>query len=311
MRITVAICTRNRAELLRQTLEQMASVLRVPNELGWELVVVNNGSTDRTDEIIDSFGGRLPIHRIDEPRIGHSHARNAAVRNARGEYILWTDDDVLVAPAWLEEYLAAFERWPKSSLFGGPVAPAFLVEPPLWLTTSWPLVSTAYAIVDLGPSEDPLEMNRLPYGANMAFRLSSQRRFLYDIRFGHGPGGKIGGEETRVMRELLASGESGRWVPGAGLQHLIPADRQTEEYLRSYYRGRGRRMGLEDPAVTGKWNRAYWVLRGLAGSLAFLLGRALFIPELRVRGLRAASIARGLLEERPTASRRAAAGARS
>jgi glucosyl-dolichyl phosphate glucuronosyltransferase len=311
MLITVAICTWNRAQLLRHTLEQMASALRVPSGLAWELIIVNNGCTDETDEVIDSFRTRIPVRRVLEPETGLSHARNAAVREARGEYILWTDDDVLVAPEWLEAYLAAFERWPSASVFGGPVDPEFLEDPPQWLSAAWPLLGTAYAVIDLGPSEEALDMERLPYGANMAFRLSRQRQISYDSRFGHHRMGKIGGEETRVMRELLASGESGRWVPAARLKHLIPADRQTEEYLRSYYTGRGRRMRLEQQTKGGNRKDAYWWFRGHAGRFAFHLGRALSIPTLWVRGLRTSSIASGFLERSPVPVPPQEAGVRS
>jgi glucosyl-dolichyl phosphate glucuronosyltransferase len=59
--ITVAICTWNRCKLLEQTLERMAAALVVPADLAWELVVVDNGSTDATAEVIDRFRARLPI----------------------------------------------------------------------------------------------------------------------------------------------------------------------------------------------------------------------------------------------------------
>ena len=90
MRITVAICTWNRAELLRQTLEGIQS-LRVPRGLDWELLIVNNNCTDHTDAIIKTFGDRLPIRGLVEPEPGQSNARNAAARHATSDYIIWTD----------------------------------------------------------------------------------------------------------------------------------------------------------------------------------------------------------------------------
>src|SRR4051794_35896246 len=103
MNVTVAICTWNRAGLLDQTLSEMGR-LRIPSGLEWELIVVNNNCTDPTDEVIARHTGRLPIRRVSEPRPGQSNARNAAVRVARGDYIVWTDDDVLVDPLWLAAY---------------------------------------------------------------------------------------------------------------------------------------------------------------------------------------------------------------
>jgi glucosyl-dolichyl phosphate glucuronosyltransferase len=296
MHLSVAICTWNRAGLLRQTLERMASALRVPGGVKWELLIVNNNCTDDTDAVIAAFADRLPVRRLFEPAPGLANARNLAVREARGEYIVWTDDDVLVDAAWLLEYFRASRSLPDAAFFGGPIEPWFAGERPAWLADAWPLVQTAYAVLDLGPDEMPLTPARLPYGANMAFRLDVQRRFLYDARLGHCGQGKIGGEETRVMRAILASGGTGYWVPSARVKHFIPEGRQTVEYLRAYYRGRGRRLHLEEGSKGIPQNSLYWTLRVLAGELAFRIGRFAFLPRVWVRGLRVSSIARGFLQ---------------
>ena len=97
MLITVAICSLNHAELLRRTLQSLAA-LQVPHDLGWEVVVVNNGSTDHTDQVLAAFADRLPLRCEVEPERGLSRARNRAVDTARGDYMVWTDDDVVVGP---------------------------------------------------------------------------------------------------------------------------------------------------------------------------------------------------------------------
>ncbi len=142
MRITIAICTWNRAYLLSNTFAQMHKML-IPHGLKWELLVVNNNCTDHTDEVIASFSAKLPIRRIFEPTPGLSNARNAAVRAATGDYIIWTDDDVLVNEFWLSAYAEAFQRWPDAAVFGGPVTPWFADTPPKWITEAWPLVASA------------------------------------------------------------------------------------------------------------------------------------------------------------------------
>ena len=123
MPTTVAICTLNRAELLRRTLDWPA-VMRLPDDADWEVVVVsNNNCIDHTDAVIKAFADRLPIRREFEPERGLSHARNRAVDAAKGDYIVWTDDDVVVAPGWLAAYIEAFRRWPEAAVFGGPIIP--------------------------------------------------------------------------------------------------------------------------------------------------------------------------------------------
>lgn len=98
MLITVAICTLNRAESLRRTLDSLAA-MRLPDHLDWEVLVVDNGCADHTDAVIEAFAGRLPIRREFEPRRGHTPARNHAVDAAKGEYIVWTDEMWLSIPA--------------------------------------------------------------------------------------------------------------------------------------------------------------------------------------------------------------------
>ena len=172
----MAICTRNRADLLDRTLEQMTRML-VPDRTIWELLVVNNGSTDNTDQVITEYAGRLPIRALSELEVGLSTARNAAVREAAGEYLLWTDDDVLVDKGWLAAYLVAFEQHPEAVIFGGPILPSFENPPPRWLHRSLhlPSVAGALALRNVRTTSVHLTTDRLPFGANFAVRAAEQK----------------------------------------------------------------------------------------------------------------------------------------
>jgi glycosyltransferase involved in cell wall biosynthesis len=170
MLVTVAICTLDRAESLRRALDSLTA-MSVPHGVTWEVIVVNNGCTDHTDSVITSFARRLPIRRELELQRGLSHARNRAIDTATGEYIIWTDDDVVVDSNWLVEYVNAFRRWPESVVFGGPILPRF--EPPVvkWLKACMQSFSYVYAARDFGNVS--LRINsgrRIPFGANFALR---------------------------------------------------------------------------------------------------------------------------------------------
>jgi glucosyl-dolichyl phosphate glucuronosyltransferase len=296
MKVTIAVCTRNRSPLLRQTLERMSSVLAVPPGMNWEVLVVDNGSADDTAAVLAAFAPHLPLRTLSEPVPGLSTARNRAIAAARGDYILWTDDDVLVDAGWLEAYVAAFARYPDATVFGGPIEPSFSTPPPAWLERIWPHVASAYAVRDLGPAEVPLTTATLPYGANYAVRAAEQRRYPYSPQLGNRPDVRVGGEETAVLRSLLASGGSGRWVPEARVAHQLPAERQTLEYLRGYYYGRGRRLHIDADAHAGlRWGVPGWVAQLVAAELAYRSGRVLDMPDLWARGLRRSWIARGYL----------------
>ena len=116
MKITVAICTWNRSALLDQTLTRMGD-LRIPAGVEWELLIVNNNCTDETDAVIEKHRSArvLPVRRLFESKQGQVHARNHAVSEARGELLIWTDDDVLVPPGWIESYLTTAKMVPSAA----------------------------------------------------------------------------------------------------------------------------------------------------------------------------------------------------
>jgi len=296
MRLTVGVCTWNRSSLLRQALEQMTRLL-IPPGVDWELLVVNNNCTDATDEVIASFSSRLPIRRLFESMPGKSNALNLAVREARGEYILWTDDDTLVDENWFAAYVKAFQRWPEAAFFGGPIRPWFAVPPPAWLDQAWPQVAGAYAIRDLG--EQALLFDggdRIPYGANFVVRMREQREYLYDPRLGLSPGSSLRGEEVQVLHALHAAGYEGWWVPDASVRHYIPPERMTIRYLRHYYFGCGEYLAMTERHWSGPtlFGKPRWLWRqAVESGVRYWLGRFFFKPDTWVEDLRRACVAWG------------------
>ena len=251
MKVTVAICTWNRSDLLNKTLENMLQ-LRADESFSWELIIVNNNCTDDTDQVTMKFSDRLPIKYISEPTPGLSNARNAAVRNATGDYVIWTDDDVLVDENWLMAYVEAFIKYPEAAVFGGPVEPWFDGEPPRWLIQGWEHVAGSYAVRDLGNSEICFQQkgNIIPYGANFAVRFKEQVENLYDPHLGLVGDKRIMGEEVTVLRQILSvPGAVGWWLPNAKVKHWLPKERQSLRYIKKYYVGRGKTRKLQKPEV--------------------------------------------------------------
>lgn len=239
MKITVAICTWNRARLLDQTLESL-SQMKVPASLDWEVVVVDNNSTEHAVPLVlNGWRKILPLKTAIEREVGHSAARNRAVSMAEGDYIVWTDNDVHVAENWLVAYRNAFREYPDHAFFGGPIRPVFESGQPEWIRQTWNICGPVYAERDLGSESRDLDTTTLPYGANFAVRADVQRNFPYDVRLGRKKSGMIGEDEVSVMRKILDAGHSGRWVPDASLEHVIPDDRATREYVASYYHAQG------------------------------------------------------------------------
>ncbi|MBX9715690.1 MAG: glycosyltransferase family 2 protein [Burkholderiaceae bacterium] len=239
LEVTVVICTRNRARQLASVLES-AAAMSVPEGLQWEFLLVDNGSTDDTTEVAMGFADRLPMRVVREDTPGLSNARNKGVEQARGRYMCWTDDDVVIDPGWLAAYVQGFRMHPDAAVFGGKVIP--LLEggnAPDWFERGkfqQPL-SSLLAYRDLGEVAIPLGFSGglVPYGANYAVRTQEQRQALYDPQLGVSPSHKMLGEEVDVMYRMFKAGVTGWWVPGSLVNHIIPPARQTRSYVYEYY----------------------------------------------------------------------------
>ncbi len=242
MKFSVAICTWNRAELLRRTMTSLC-LLRMPTDWHLQIVVVDNNSSDQTLDVVHEFASQLPLRLVSEPRQGLSIARNRAIENCIGQVIVWTDDDVEVAPDWLWAYGDLIDRTPEGSFWGGPIRPKFLGARPAWLVKNWDVCQGCFAARELGQESFECTVDRLPYGANFAVRTSVQHKFLFHEHLGRKGNSLVGDEELDLMRRLLVAGHRGFWVPSAAVEHLIPPQRMTLDFVRRYFIGQGWRLG--------------------------------------------------------------------
>ena len=300
MLITVAICTLDRAESLRRTLNSLAA-MTVPQDIDWEVVVVNNRCSDHTDEVIRSFAEKLPVRREFEPRQGIANARNRAADAAKGEYIVWTDDDVLVEPGWLAAYAEAFRRWPEAAVFGGRIIPKYDLPVAAWITQGEAVLFGPLGIRDFGAEVLPLSVGeaRFPYGANYALRAAEQRKFRYDPELGLSPGRRRLHEETSVIIRILQSGATGYWVPKSGVQHCIRRDQQTVASMIRYFAS----LGETDAFLAGKGDGAVrwfgaprWLWRRLTEEwLRFQLHRLISPAPVWLAHLKEYGVARGAI----------------
>jgi glycosyltransferase involved in cell wall biosynthesis len=234
--------------------------MRVPEGLDWELVVVDNGSSDGTADVVRSFGDRLPVRVAREDAAGLANARNRGVAEARGRYICWTDDDVLIDEGWLAAYAAAFERHPDAVVFGGRITPVLESPTPAWcagLAETWPL-TTVLAKRDYGDQPIPLELDEgiVPWGANYAVRTAEQRQIPYEPGLGVSPLHKRVGEEAEVIFQMLGAGRSGWWAPDAQVRHMIPPKRQTLSYVFEFFASHGETVRYLESLRPGRHHKA-------------------------------------------------------
>src|SRR5580704_1493640 len=107
MRITVILCTHNRCRSLAKALESVAAS-QLSTSTDWEVLVVDNNSSDQTREAVETYCRRYPVRfrYVFEPQPGKSYALNSGIREALGEILAFMDDDVTVEPTWLQNLTA-------------------------------------------------------------------------------------------------------------------------------------------------------------------------------------------------------------
>lgn len=239
--ISVIIATYNRAETLRQILENMTRLDR--EGLSVEFVVVDNNSSDHTKEVIESFTERFPVRYLFEPKPGQNCARNRALEDVElGRFVVFTDDDVEPRKDWLKAIVSISERWPKYSVFGGKIYVVWpSVQIPKWAHKP-NIKSLCFAEHNYAESECVYAPGQYPFSGNFWVRrdlLANGRRFDESIAW-H-PKNRILATETTFLQQLSEEGHGMLYTPDAVLGHRISPEQLSLKYIikRAFQRGRG------------------------------------------------------------------------
>lgn len=287
MVVSIVVCTRNRADSLRKTLASLAAA-RVPAGMELDVLVVDNGSTDHTKEVVGDARAAWKNVRLElETQQGVANARTKALHLAKGEIILWTDDDVTVPADWIDGMTRPILQGELDAVAGG-------VRLGKGLERSW--MGTCHRSW-LASSEglDPKKPGRM-IGANMAFH----RRVLAKVdRFDSqlGPGALGMGEETLFSYQL----ESAGFRLGAALDVVVEHDFDEGRLNRVSFERIAKAMGRSEAYIAYHWHgidsrNKYW--RVLDAYLRWI--------SWCVRGWFVRGVPNGLLERRLQACSRIA-----
>jgi glucosyl-dolichyl phosphate glucuronosyltransferase len=266
MDVSVILCTYNRARLLDAALRSLEGV-KQPSGFSWELLVVDNNSTDGTKAVVAAAGDRgvLPCRYLFESRQGKSHALNTGIAQAKGDILAFTDDDVTFDPGWLEGIWRAFEERECVGV-AGRIVPVWSSPRPRWYADSGPYaLMTAIVRYEFGDERGPAVQP--PWGANMAYRRDAfVRHGGFDPRFG--PMGRtlMRGEDILFARRLMAVGERLLYTPDAIVYHPVERERLTKRYFLAYYYQNGR-MEVRMSSPSAKAVRWFGVPRHLVRAL--------------------------------------------
>lgn len=219
----VVFSSHNGANSLPRMLEAMRALESPPG--GYRIVAVDNASTDNTREVLHRFRDLLPLTILEERRRGKNYALNRALDHlgaatTQADLVIFTDDDILPEPDWLQAYHGGLLRHPEASLFGGAITPVFPTDLPTAIAHLEPEFGLLFAATNLGSG--PCRARDI-WGPNMAVRgsiLGPRVRFDPTI----GPNGTeqyAMGSEVDFTQRLERLGHRSAFIAEARVGHIV------------------------------------------------------------------------------------------
>jgi len=237
--LSVVLCTYNRAAQLRSALDALVAQV---GDVPYEVLVIDNNSTDDTHAVVQrtAASAGCPVQYAIERTQGLSSARNRGIELARAPIVAFCDDDVRVAPDWVQQIVRAFDEHPDIDYVGGRVLPRWTQTPPRWLTTAhW----SPLALQDYGPESFVTSRERAIclVGANLAFRRRIFERIgSFTPELGRIKDGIGSTEDHDLQLRVWRAGMRGLYVPAAIAHADVTPDRMVKSYHRRWHRGHGR-----------------------------------------------------------------------
>lgn len=229
--LTAIICTYNRAKYIGPLLESLAA-----NDLSkkeYEILLVDNNCTDNTREICDAFAKAhkdIQFRYVVEPEQGLSAARNKGIKEAKGDLIVYVDDDALVDAHYLRDYVEWFAAHPETMACGGPIEPMYETQEPGWMSPYTKALLTAW--MDYGDKVREYPKGRYPGGGNAAYRKEVFDKVgLFNTALGRKGGNLMGSEEKDIFDKMHSMGMQVLYLPWPVLHHIIPQTKLERDYF--------------------------------------------------------------------------------
>ena len=229
--LTVIICTYNRAKYIGALLESVAA-----NDLSkseYEIVLVDNNCTDNTRAICDAFAAAhkdVNFRYVVESEQGLSAARNKGIKEAKGDLIVYVDDDALVDTHYLRDYVEWFAANHETMACGGPIEPLYETHEPSWMTPYTKALLTAW--MNYGDKVREYPKGRYPGGGNAAYRKEVFDKVgVFNTALGRKGGNLMGSEEKDIFDKMHALGMQVLYLPTPVLHHCIPQAKLEKDYF--------------------------------------------------------------------------------
>lgn len=270
---SIIICTHNRAHVLDRVLRSV--IAEQEGKISFEVLVVDNASTDDTFKTIEAYLTSDLVRYVEEPALGLSRARNTGVKNSKGRFVVFLDDDGEVEQGWLEAFLMVFEEHPQAIACGGRIIPKYEVPKPDWISG---IAERFYGDYDLG--DEVKETDWIPGGNSVWRKETLESLGGYDMKFGRkGHRILVGGEESQLIKQARGQGLKIFYSPDAVMYHYVPGKRVTVRYLAERWLG----QGISDfryREVGEKWSRALLLTHLRIAFIAVVLQSARLVRSL-------------------------------
>lgn len=236
VKISIIICTWNREKSLKRTLDSIKA-MSVPKDLPWELIIVDNNSTDNTKRIVEDFKKNTCLNVIYafQEKQGLAFARNLGIQKAKGEIIAFIDDDVIVDRNWLIGIYEAFKTY-NPAIMGGRVHIQVELPIPRWFSKA---VSDPLGGFDRGDNiiiADDQYNGLIGIGANISFKKDVFDRVgLFKENLGRKSNTLDMGEETELYWRIKRCGERCIYYPFAVVYHCVDSKRMNKNYIRRWF----------------------------------------------------------------------------
>jgi glycosyltransferase involved in cell wall biosynthesis len=240
--ITIAIPTYNGESRLPELLERLQNQIHT-NNLSWEIIVVDNNSTDNTAKVVETYQQNwqcpYPLKYCFEAQQGAAYARKRAVAEAKGRLIGFLDDDNYPVSNWVYAAYTFGEKYPKVGAYGSQIHPDWEIEPP----ENFQRIAPFLAITERGnlPLLYEPAKKLLPPSAGLVVRKQAWLESVPDkpILTGRVKGNMLTSEDLEMLSYIQNSGWEIWYNPEMEIFHKIPTSRLQKDYLIPFFRGIG------------------------------------------------------------------------
>ncbi len=287
MDFSIIIATRNRSRQLKACLESLWAQ-NTTGKFSWEILVVDNHSTDDTKDMIKSLASQtpVPLRYGFEPDPGKCKALNLGIEQAVGRHLIFTDDDIIADKFWLQNIADCFTRFACDGV-GGRVLPQYPEETPSWVKANADILSGPIVMYDYGQDHKPYEKPMFEFlGSNFAFKKELFKEYgLFSETIGPGTGSF--GDDTEIVNRFFKAGKKLYYCGRAVVWHPVEKNRMSLSYIGAWNSGLGKYRFMVDEHNHANPAWVYWLgvprymfpvfLRNIKRLLAHLFNRREFL----------------------------------